>query len=477
MWRWIFPWLYPSAHIDKHIVNNNDAALQLATIIHSHADLKLLNSYDHPLSPRYNPFLDLSDYEGNNETQHQVYRRLHDFFETYYQQHSNATIAIESSEDFCRRKFVRTTKSYKSFDCISGTGNQLSKFYQDFLYAAITNRTFTVPSHNLGAECKIGLSFFTWIPLYEEMAVMYETTCKEEFSGPVLAIEYCGSLDIRHRIVDPASNHYHDAAHYLIFNRVWDYNISDEKMLRINTLFEPTFYDNSRFHAFGFIQMYTINFTKAVLAPAEGIWERTLHIPNSIRISLHIRHFAVKEHIEEKCKPIDDSFMRALKKLRIKFQDKVCLIYAATEREATTTRIVQTAAAINCSVHSINRHNKTLMKSDIITTGEKTMTSTKVHYRPRDHGDYGTGILPFADFLLLQKGDILLGSGISTFSMLIANIIGLHALKKGYNHSPVYWDTNNHPHYFDENHQHLCVESKVKGIKHKRCHCLPKNYD
>lgn len=48
--------------------------------------------------------------------------------------------------------------------------------------------------------------------------------------------------------------------------------------------------------------------------------------------------------------------------------------------------------------------------------------------------------MPFADLLLLQHGDVLFGAGVSTYSMMIANVVALQALKKGLEDSPIFWD-------------------------------------
>lgn len=56
-----------------------------------------------------------------------------------------------------------------------------------------------------------------------------------------------------------------------------------------------------------------------------------------------------------------------------------------------------------------------------------------------DHSPWGEGILPFADIALAQNADIFIGSRLSTFSHLIANIVSYQALRKNFQQSSLYW--------------------------------------
>lgn len=91
--------------------------------------------------------------------------------------------------------------------------------------------------------------------------------------------------------------------------------------------------------------------------------------------------------------------------------------------------------------------------------------------RPIDHGLYGFGALPFADMLLLQKGDIFLGSPVSTFSMMIANVVALFGLKRGIDDTVVFWDSR--PYYSDRD--HLVIHGK--NGEPDREECLEKRDD
>lgn len=78
-------------------------------------------------------------------------------------------------------------------------------------------------------------------------------------------------------------------------------------------------------------------------------------------------------------------------------------------------------------MYFINRN-----KTDLyVTTGYESIY--------HDHGSFGRGILPVADLILLQNGDIIVGSEQSTFSYMIANVVGVNGLKKGINSSPIYF--------------------------------------
>lgn len=51
-----------------------------------------------------------------------------------------------------------------------------------------------------------------------------------------------------------------------------------------------------------------------------------------------------------------------------------------------------------------------------------------------------TGVLPYADWYLLQHGDFFVGTYESTFSFLIANEISLLGLKKGISRNTLSWE-------------------------------------
>jgi hypothetical protein len=172
----------------------------------------------------------------------------------------------------------------------AGIGNQLGSLFGDFLYALVTNRTFLLVSHATQGECTLGFSFHPWIPLYVNVSYLNDKhKCGAPLQSTLINPESCGALGREERVIDPASNHDHNS-HVLIFNRVWDSSISDFHIGRINTVMKHTYYDNHRFYAYGFIQLYMLQLTQLSRRLVHDIWKHTLTEPDSIRISMHIRY-------------------------------------------------------------------------------------------------------------------------------------------------------------------------------------------
>jgi len=154
----------------------------------------------------------------------------------------------------------------------------------------VTNRTFLLSSYSTQGECPLGFTFHSWMPLYDNATYLNDKhNCGNTFGYNLINPELCGALNHEGRVIDPASNHDHNS-HVLIFNRVWDKSISDFHMARINSVMKHTYYDNHRFYAYGFIQLYMLKLTPLVRRLVHGIWKKTLTEPNSIRISMHIRY-------------------------------------------------------------------------------------------------------------------------------------------------------------------------------------------
>lgn len=427
---------------------------------------------------------------GLNLTQLSVYRDIVKQVKVYYEQHNLGVLRSESPEKFCSRKYVMRTVEH--FNCITGTGNQIGQFLQDFIYAIITNRTFIIP-HSPQFDCKNGFSIYDWIPY---IADIYDLSLRHNCSDGIIDEKHrnstmktsikkkdinqddvyhnilpylrkpdavdlyrCNALDLSSTVVNPYSRHHN--SHYLVFNNIWYKSDMKEHIARANILYRDTYEDNARFHAYGLLQMMSLNFTQPVRQAVEKVWNQTMDVTNSIRISVHIRH--QRKTAEEEYIVLDLAYIDVIKWKREEFRDKKCFIYLGSERESTIQRVIRASDRLNCSVHVIDR-------SQIEAYNPKEKVEKAIDHgivRPTDHGVYSTGIIPYADILLLSSGDILIGKSGSTFSMLVANSVAFNALRRGIR-SPLIWlDKAGNPSNYIDSQRSLCLSIDGK----KRCEC------
>lgn len=164
-----------------------------------------------------------------------------------------------------------------------------------------------------------------------------------------------------------------------------------------------------------------MNFTEVVRSAANNILAQTLHKPDSFRLSVHIRHYNIKDPDHPTVELIDNNFMKSIDKLRSNFQNLSCYLYLATEHEKSLMKLVKFSSTIDCHPYFIDRSG--------------FVNSVKFS----DHGVFGNGILPFADAYLLQHGDFFIGTSVSSFSHMIASVVSFQALRKGISRSALWW--------------------------------------
>lgn len=164
-------------------------------------------------------------------------------------------------------------------------------------------------------------------------------------------------------------------------------------------LFQKIFeVDSARFYPYGAAHVMLTNFTdnvKLVILSlcmnisnvytlfygrqlTTGILRKTLHFENSVRISIHVRHYAMNFNHSDLIKSLDQEKMDALAKLRNSLNPALtCFIYVATEIESSFHRLREFAKTLNCTAYSVDRNNSTIQLND--------------EFRVFDHGIYGSG--------------------------------------------------------------------------------------
>lgn len=382
------------------------------------------NELSHHTSLRYTDHV--------NTSQIKIYHMVSHLYNQYRLQHNIHVIANESLHDFCQRKFLiggYDSSSY-SHNCQGGIGNEMGAILSNFVAAVLLNRTFVWVQEE-PSGCDHWFQINSWIPTgsklieYDLDLQDFPIKCKEfnnSFSNDFYRAESCNSTNSDNYRINP--DYFHHNSIYDIFTTTFDPYLSQETVYRSSKLFHKTFADNARFFSYGFADLSVFNFSRTIKALSNAVLTDTLKENKSIRISMHIRHYEIKDANTAAIEAVDVTFMKALETLRRSLNPELkCFIYLASEKEITLTRIKEFSNNIKCSAYTVNHSEKYYNKSSL---------------QVDDHGKFGEGILPFADLYLLRHGDYFIGSNYSTFSHMIANIVALQGLRKGLN-NPLIW--------------------------------------
>lgn len=310
-------------------------------------------------------------YHGSNTTNMSSFLKLRRFMAQYRAQHSSEALRRESPLDFCARKF--SYSGNEGDNCLGGIGNVMGGFFEDVMFAVVTNRTFfvqsRVPAH---PDCAAGFTFNSWIPTFSEISrLAHSANCSDPGMASGVAATTppdktldstkCGSLHDPAVFVRTLHGHHNQAVFH--YHSYVDSSLSPTTVERIKTLFVDTYQDDARFHSYGFMQLYALNFTPPVRHLVEQGLANTLQVPNSIRISVHMRHYARKNKTELEREysargdalvfPEIESFRKT-----IPVRELTCIIYAASEYEFPIARLAQEAQKYNCTTLTVDKSNQ-----------------------------------------------------------------------------------------------------------------------
>lgn len=192
---------------------------------------------------------------------------------------------------------------------------------------------------------------------------------------------------------------------------------------RARVLFGSPSGDNSRFEVYGVMMIKAFGFSPELKNFTRAITRNTLSLPNSFRVSLHLRHRDEKSvHDPAVDVPLDNLGMQALTNIVNLQRNSKCVIYLATDRNASIDRILHHSKELGCVVHMANR----AVKPAVIDAYA-------------EHGPWALGILQVADIYLLGHGDYFIGSWESTYSILIANLVSASSFYKNTPGNPFFW--------------------------------------
>lgn len=390
-------------------------------------------------------------FNGNTNTIYQKrYQDIEYLLIQYQLQHNIDILQNESSFDFCQRQFVHNNDH---ITCQHGIGNEFGSFMSSFLSAIIFNRTLVVDQYD-SIECMKYITYYDWIPLLsniQQLAQQHQCEItNKDLDDSTINFRECSEKYLHKRILFIGFEHHNKLYRYLKY--LYDDTLSIDSIKRSNLLFKDTLFDYSRLFSYGILQIFGLKFKKIVWNIVNPLLEKSLYIPDSFRLSVHVRHYAIHDNDEsESITSSDNDLIKSILKIRnILPKKKACYLYVASEREITKLRLLDLTLSnkeLNCTMISINHTAYLDYQSEVID----------------DHTILGNGILPLADLLLLQHGDYFLGYSVSTYSVLVSNMIALQSLRKGIDDNILYWIEGTITEYYNSNSMEILSCHDYKG--------------
>jgi hypothetical protein len=188
---------------------------------------------------------------------------------------------------------------------------------------------------------------------------------------------------------------------------------------RANLLFQILISDVGRFTSYGVVQHFTLEFSEEVKSMVRDLLPHD--IQNYLKIGVQLRHNSMfNDQVQ-----VDKFNVNAQRVIihmynMTRFDSRPCLLLAASEHESSLVETEKLASQLNCKFYRL-RHKKE--DSEVIA----------------DHGKWGNSISTLADWYLLRHSDFFIGSGESSFSVLMASDVGYTSIKRGYPKNPLLW--------------------------------------
>lgn len=320
---------------------------------------------------------------------------LQDMFLTYKEMHSTSLLK-KSAEELCSLKYV-----YSNFQC-NGAGNFVSQFLNEIALAVVLNRTIVV---DYKAENCFGVvDLADWVIRFDDLKKLVNGLCPLINEPVNYGFPYrCCVLESINTSVISVHQHYNLV--YEEFRPQSGALLSPAARNRANLLFD---HPNGlgRFIPFGFLHSQTIEFTdKLRNAFTDKVLAGVSNNTKTVTIGLHVRHWG---HSADE-KEVDAAAEKCIIQLKMRHvpSNKKCLILFASDRSPAFERFRAFAPSINCEIRHVERN----------LSQEHT----------NDHGPWGDSEIAMADWALLTHSSYYIGLHVSTFSMIMANVVAYNA--------------------------------------------------
>ena len=417
-----------------------------------------------------------------NRSEEQRVLSLVKIFSDYIRLHSIHTLRKESAHDprsFCARKFV----SGLQMGC-QNLGNAAFQYLNGFLYSVILNRTLVVADD---IECENATIINRpWIATFSDIqSLFHETKCDEsrvrdlemfhllpQFynSSYVVGTSFDYSCYLDRVDLPILSFSQSEFVPYRVFYNQTILVLGEIAKAKVQTLFSNYIDNDGYFESMGFALHYTVEFSPEVyrvvhsMLPSlfPGISRQTnefldlnhtpvhrtvagdvhygmnfassdKHVkgfrrlcmsypPNTITIAMHIRHFDERSRSNSSLdEELDQSFSLRLKEvLNEKFKGLRCRLLLASDRKESFQRLRTDAVAMGCEVYYLPRGNLSI--EDNVT---ECLMGNEWQRLCLEQGPWRKGLLQVADLLLLSYAQYFIGTGGSTYSYTIAQLVSL----------------------------------------------------
>lgn len=368
----------------------------------------------------------------------------------YVHKHSAVALRNESTnapDELCGRGFVSNV--HFSVGCQS-MGNALGAFLSNLVFAVALNRTiFLTGPDQTKTDCFGHISIREWIISRRELeALLKNAGCPlNERNIDYWDCPPCGYTESQARVLtsDSLMN-----AVYLFLRHDYDPLTSPLVQQRSRTLFGSPYQDRAPFEAYGLLMKRAFHFSSAVNLAVRGILLKS-NAPNTFRVSIHLRHRDTRSPADPSLDiPFDDVAVKALKSIVRRQVNSTCVVYLASDRNASIARMERSAHELGCEPYTVDRADE---------SNKADGTS--------EHGVWALGLVQLADMYLLGHGDYFIGAKESSYSVLIANLVTANLLQQDrFVSNPLYWLFNNEftPHFFPTKLGHNCSKGKYRAL-------------
>jgi hypothetical protein len=322
--------------------------------------------------------------------------------------------AVGGTGSICDRQFIVSQVFCRD------AGNGIGLFLDNFAWAIILNRTLIADFVPKASHCHGSLRIQRWIPSLDALLpLLKDAGCPYSKARRAMGTERgvaCCNLEQlpNATFLNPGATMKMSFA-ALNSLRGSGRILSVPAQQRFRALFSNL--DGiSSLEAFGFLTMHSIRFLSPVKSLTHGALE---HVQDTTAVSfgVHVRHQKLDVAFERR---LDDDMEQCLSALvPPRVQGRNCTLLIATDRSHTLERLERFAGTMGCVPKYVQR-------------------SLNTTHRTGEHGPWGESVISMADFYLLSQAHYFLGTSISSFSTIIANMVAANAAVSGSQH-PARW--------------------------------------
>lgn len=366
-----------------------------------------------------------------NVSESAVFKSIN-FLRIYQQQHSIDAIKQESQDQLCRRTFViKTFWPLKCNDFKKGVGSNFAQVLNHIAMAVILNKTFILKDDDqLEEDCLKYISIRKWIPSNALISQqLQEAGCLGTFGNPIELTTFSHRIDYS---IETSKSltlvGFAPTELYCLREESFGWKLDGKYRSRAKLLFGSTrpslAGDLGRLEGFGVLFRFIIefsNYTKEMATPILGnIYDlrskKTIcpRLTNVISVGAHLRHQTQGFNDNAKIfSDFDDAIFLQIMILKKRFPKLQCIIVISTDREESITNSLNFGNKNGCKIYYIYKEQSHTKDFNV------------------EHGIWA-GSQVFLDLYVISHVSFFIGTGASTLSLLMSDLVGARNAISGY---------------------------------------------